>query len=78
MNTAVGPNFKVIFAEFRICESCKQCTGLTHTHTQKKKTKRTEIDFSAIQTYTMFLKKKNVCLYNTDFLNIIFLISSII
>ena len=27
MNSAVGPSFKVIFAEFRTCESREQCTG---------------------------------------------------
>ena len=29
VNSAVGPSFKVIFAEFHTCESCEQCTKRT-------------------------------------------------
>ena len=29
MNSTVGPNFKVVFSEKSICESCEQCTGPT-------------------------------------------------
>ena len=40
MNSAIGPNFKVILTEKSTYKSHKQCTGPTKKHTGQHKCKR--------------------------------------